>query len=488
MRVSREQSENQALHAESAEGAHAAPRGGGAFREADPNGLAIGSIFQRRYRIVRRIQAGGTAAVFEVKQLETERPRALKIMLPEVLDDPLMCARFRREATVTAAIHSDHIVETLDAGVDEATGAPFLVMELLRGDDLATVLARNGRMSPRQTVTLLAQLASALDKIHAAGIVHRDLKPENLFLTSRDDGSPCLKVLDFGIAKIVAPAGSGSNATRAIGTPVYMSPEQIRGDVPIGPATDLNAIAQIAYTLMVGVPYWHEESQGSEGMYRVLHAISAGVKEPALERARRCGAALPPTFDAWFGRATFLAPEARFSSAGEMIRALERALEVERGTGPPAHASGNADGRGEPRDGTVPLPRERRSHALPRSIKRVALGGALAALGLGGFALLRYEGSRSPAPSTEQPVTSSLAATTSEPPTSRTAETVAPGASAQASSTALTGTPAAPERVKKVVPSSRQPTPAVPSGTVRSCNPPFTVDADGIKHARPECL
>src|SRR5262249_18192237 len=154
-------------------------KGGGRMIKAERGGLETGSTFHGRYEIARRIKAGGMGAVYEALDLETRRRRALKVMLPSIVSDPVMRARFKTEATVAAEVHSEHIVEVFDAGVDPETGTPFLVMELLEGEELAVVLKRRGRFLPREVVSLLGQTALALDKTHAAGIVHRDLKPEN---------------------------------------------------------------------------------------------------------------------------------------------------------------------------------------------------------------------------------------------------------------------------------------------------------------------
>jgi serine/threonine-protein kinase len=145
--------------------------------------LKPGAIFHGRYEIVRCITAGGMGAVYEVIHLETRRRRALKVLLPSLITDHDMRGRFRGEATVTAEVDSEHIVETFDAGVDTDTGMPFLVMELLKGEELTSMIARRGRLAATEAVVLLHQAALALDKTHAAGIVHRDLKPDNLFVT-----------------------------------------------------------------------------------------------------------------------------------------------------------------------------------------------------------------------------------------------------------------------------------------------------------------
>jgi eukaryotic-like serine/threonine-protein kinase len=263
-------------------------------------------------------------AVYEVLHVETRRRRALKVMLPSVVSDADARERFRREATVAAEIESEHIVEVFDAGVDDETGTPFIVMELLRGEELAETVARKGRLAPEQVVTYLAQVAAALDKTHAAGVVHRDLKPENLFLTTRDDGSPRVKVLDFGIAKVVAQSAA---VTRTVGTPLYMAPEQIRGD-PIGPAVDRYALTQIAYTLLVGEAYWTVEHTAAQGVYAFLMRVVEGIKEPPRERARARGIDLPPQFDAWFARGTAADPKQRFSSGSALVIALADAFDV----------------------------------------------------------------------------------------------------------------------------------------------------------------
>jgi serine/threonine protein kinase len=165
-------------------------------------------------------------AVYEVVDRNTRRRRALKVMLPLLVEDAELRERFRLEAAITAEIESPHLVETLDADVDAETNTPFVVLELLKGEDLGATLARRGKLPPGEALELLHQAALGLDRTHAVGVVHRDLKPSNLFVTTSDDGSVRLRVLDFGIAKIVQ---SGPPlTTRALGTPLFMPPEQTR--------------------------------------------------------------------------------------------------------------------------------------------------------------------------------------------------------------------------------------------------------------------
>lgn len=291
--------------------------------------LSSGSKFHGRYEIVRCIKAGGMGAVYEATHLETRRRCALKVMLPSLVADAEMRARFRLEATVAADVHSEHIVEIFDAGVDPEAGMPFIVMELLRGEELGAILRRRGPLPAAEVVELLSQAALALDRTHAAGIVHRDLKPENLFVTQRDDGSPRLKLLDFGIAKVVAQSTEAAKATRGMGTPLYVSPEQIRGEASIAGQADVYALAQIAYELLVGEAYWEEDVQQAETFYSVLLKMVAGASEPATERAKRQrGVTLPPPFDAWYFKATAVNPAERFKHASELIAALAEVIAV----------------------------------------------------------------------------------------------------------------------------------------------------------------
>ncbi|UQA57129.1 serine/threonine protein kinase [Polyangium aurulentum] len=295
--------------------------------------LAAGAIFAGRYRIERRIAAGGMGAVYEVVHLETNRRRALKVMHPNFVQRDDLRGRFRQEARVAAEIESEYIVDVFDAGIDEATRMPFLVMELLRGEELGKRLSRMGPLPPAEAFSYLHQTSLALDKTHRAHIVHRDLKPDNLFLCEREDGTPRIKVLDFGIAKIVAASSTAAGATQSLGTPLYMAPEQFLMESSVSPATDIFALGMIAFTLLVGKPYWYEESRGGANVFAFAAHAALGPREAATARAARLGAMLPPSFDAWFARATAKLPSERFPSATSAVKALAEAL----GLPPPAH-------------------------------------------------------------------------------------------------------------------------------------------------------
>ncbi|MFO0551236.1 MAG: serine/threonine-protein kinase [Polyangiaceae bacterium] len=284
--------------------------------------LEVGSDFAGRYRVVRCLKRGGMGSVYEVVDRRTDRLRALKIMQPEIAKDADLRARFEREASIVGRVRSDHIIEVVDAGVCEPD-TPFLVMELLAGEDLGARVER-GPLEVGVALSLLEQVARGLDKVHADGVIHRDLKLENLFVTRRDDGSDHVKLLDFGIAKALDPSSLGT--TRSLGTPLYMAPEQLTGDGTIGPAADLYALAHVAYSMLVGKPYWSEEAKSASNAYAFISRVVRGAVEPPTERARRDSVTLPRAFDAWFSRATSFDPGARFETAHEQIDALRVAL------------------------------------------------------------------------------------------------------------------------------------------------------------------
>ena len=289
--------------------------------------LTPGQTFAERYEVVRMLSRGGMGAVYEVVHRETNRRRALKVMLPSLVDDPEMRGRFLREARVTAAIESENLVETFDAGIDPETRQPFLVMEMLRGSDLETTLLE-GPLHWEKVVAILSQVARGLDKTHAAGVVHRDLKPENIFVTKREDGSDLVKLLDFGIAKVVND--SAYKTTRALGTPLYMAPEVLeRTRDGMSGAIDRYALGHIAYTLLVGEAYFETECRESDSLIATLPLIARGAVTRATVRARDHGMRLPIAFDGWFERATHRAPAERFDTAREQIEALGELLRRE---------------------------------------------------------------------------------------------------------------------------------------------------------------
>lgn len=290
------------------------------------------AVLSGRYRVLGEIGRGSMGRVLRVEHLHTGEPLALKLILDHRGMDPATTARFRREMRASASIRSEHVVRVTDAGfAPELDGAPFLVMELLRGETLASFAARRGPLPREEVVTLLRQVARGLEKVHLAGLVHRDLKPQNIFLHEQDD-RVVVKLLDFGLVKPLARDADATltHAGVVLGTPLYMSPEQAWGDpAEVGPAADIWSVGLVAFELLTGRRYWQVDR-----VQRLLLEIERGAQIPPSAFAP----ALPPTFDAWFLRSCHRDPEARWPSAEVQWRALADALGVQPTATPPPSA------------------------------------------------------------------------------------------------------------------------------------------------------
>ncbi|KYF88614.1 hypothetical protein BE20_22515 [Sorangium cellulosum] len=220
--------------------------------------LVDATTLNGRYTLGRLIGKGGMGAVYEADDVALQRRVAVKVLSPELARGRSALGRFEREARAASAIRTEHIVRVLDADVDRATGSPFLVMELLRGEDLAHLLDRLGPLPPRLALRIVAQACVGLERAHEAGVVHRDIKPANLFLARREGGGGLVvKLLDFGVAKI-RPAHDPRRDTtgltwsgHVLGTPRYMSP-QARGIKDIDHRTDLWSLGVVLYRALAG--------------------------------------------------------------------------------------------------------------------------------------------------------------------------------------------------------------------------------------------
>ena len=219
-----------------------------------------GDVLAGKFRIERVLGVGGMGMVVSAMHIHLDERVAIKFLLPEALANPEAVSRFGREARAAVKIKSEHVARVTDVGALE-TGAPYMVMELLRGKDLSQALRDSGPLSVPLAVEYVLQACEALAEAHAIGIVHRDLKPANLFLTARADGSPCVKVLDFGISKVSAQSGTGSDMgmtrTQSImGSPLYMSPEQMASARDVDQRSDVWAVGTVLYELVTGhVPF-----------------------------------------------------------------------------------------------------------------------------------------------------------------------------------------------------------------------------------------
>ncbi len=221
-----------------------------------PETLAAGTLLAGKLRVVRPLGAGGMGAVYEIEHEITKHRRALKVLHSDVLQLPGAVERFLREASAAGRIGDPHIVETFDAGTLEG-GEPYVVLELLAGETLAERIAREGRLDVEAALDVVAQACEGVEAAHAAGIVHRDLKPDNIFLLPRPVGPPFVKLLDFGISKFDAERTGAAALTgdgAALGTPLYMSPEQVRALSDVDGRADVYALGLILYECLTGQP------------------------------------------------------------------------------------------------------------------------------------------------------------------------------------------------------------------------------------------
>lgn len=233
------------------------------------------------YRIVRLIGEGGVGSVYLGEHPVIGTKVAVKVLLPEIAAMGSMVERFMQEARASTQIGSPHIPRYFDFG-QLPDGRHFAIMEYLEGETLARLLAREGTLAPERVGALLSQAARAMAQAHAAGILHRDLKPDNLFITIGEDGSAVVKVLDFGIAKLMGGEPGNARLTSLgviVGTPMYCSPEQAAGIGNLGPASDIYAIGVIAYEALSGRPPF----EGS--LIEILAAKT--TREPAPLASRR---------------------------------------------------------------------------------------------------------------------------------------------------------------------------------------------------------
>jgi len=291
--------------------------------------LVPGTVFARDYQVVDLLAEGGMGAVYRAEQLSTRKLRALKLVTARLAADPKGRQRFVREATIGASIDSEHVVEVIGAGVDEESGRPWLAMELLDGADLGAVVRHQGPLSPAQLRELVGQLCHGLAAAHRAGVVHRDLKPANVFIArSRRAGVPfTVKILDFGIAKVVQESGSGSSDTDTVGSPLWMAPEQLNAQRPT-PATDVWALGLLAFWALAGKHYWisaHAEASTVQALF--VEQLFKPL-DPPSQRAVELGAgvAMPPGFDEWFLACLQREPTRRFPEAWAASEALQALL------------------------------------------------------------------------------------------------------------------------------------------------------------------
>ncbi len=279
--------------------------------------LNPGSVVMGRYTIQKVIGRGGMATVYLARNQETERLVALKILDPEISNDPSYVERFRREARAAGRIRSDHVVAIYDLGTDDS-GTLVLVMEYLEGQTVQQAL-RNGRLPLQRAMILGRQLCEGLAAAHENGVIHRDLKPANLFVEKLTGGAEKLKVLDFGISKLAeASSQELTRAGQTLGTLAYMAPEQIRGAVKGNdPRLDLYS-AGVSLFLM----FTAKRPIDAEDTVQLLQAV---LEKPPLTLAQAAGVEFPQAVEAFIAKALQKDPTRRYQSALEMRDALLQA-------------------------------------------------------------------------------------------------------------------------------------------------------------------
>src|ERR1019366_4406212 len=276
---------------------------------------AVGEVLADKYRIERVLGQGGMGIVFAAMHLNLDERVAIKFLLPELSSDPALVARFLREGRAAIKIRSEHVVKVLDVATMPG-GTPYMVMEYLHGRNFEELLEEQGRLPFELAVDHVLQATEALAEAHALGMVHRDLKPANLFLAHRVDGSPCVKVLDFGITKVVDPNNASFDATSAnvvMGSPRYMSPEQMRSTRAIDARADIWALGVILQELITGVAPFDGTT---------IPDLLAAILQDPPPPLRQLRPDAPEGLERVIGKCLEKEPSARYADVAELTEAL----------------------------------------------------------------------------------------------------------------------------------------------------------------------
>ncbi len=472
------------------------------------SGVREGDVLAGKYRVERVLGVGGMGAVVAAYHMQLETKVALKFLLPAMLVNEEAVTRFAREARAAVKITNEHVARVLDVGTLES-GAPYIVMEYLDGSDLAGWLRQRGPLPIEEAIDFVLQAGEALAEAHALGIVHRDLKPANLFCIRSADGRPTIKVLDFGISKVMSPSGSASNmgltrTSALMGSPFYMSPEQMEATHSVDARTDLWALGVILHEILTGtVPF------SGETVTEV--AMKIGRREPPRLRAARPDA--PGGLEAVILRCLEKDRDRRYRNVAELALALlpfapkrakgsvEKIVAIVQSAGPSDRtqsAQTSLDTTDPPMSPETMAPLGRTATASKAGKARVGVFAGIGTLVLVGGIVVAREWGRGPhadggAPSFVAASSSVPLATTTEPSATLAAappplpsstvvlEPPAPPAAQRTPS--ATGSPvhASTSSPPHAPPAARTPTPKP------DCDPPFTLDDKGQKHFKPEC-
>jgi serine/threonine protein kinase len=281
----------------------------------EKNPVQEGDIVAGKYRVERVLGVGGMGVVVAARHVELGELFALKFLLPNFRDDPEVARRFAREARTGIRVKNEHVARVFDVGT-LPDGAPYMVMEHLTGKDLATIIEKRGRLPLEEAVDLLLQGCEALCEAHSMGIVHRDLKPANLFVVAGSDGLPFVKVLDFGISKLITVGADDLSATSSaaiLGSPLYMSPEQLTSSKDVDRRADIWSLGVILYEALTGrTPF------AADAFVALMAAILGGKFEP-ISKVRP---GLPPAVDALIAAMLTIDRDARLPSVEALAQRL----------------------------------------------------------------------------------------------------------------------------------------------------------------------
>jgi hypothetical protein len=291
-----------------------------------------GQIIGDRYRLEEPLERGAMGSVWKAEQIRLRAPCALKFLDPSLIGDPEMHDRFMQEARSAAAVRSVHVVQIFDYGSEGPV--PYIAMELLEGENLDARLSSRGTLTPSELNKIFTEVARGIGKAHSMGVVHRDVKPGNIFI-ARDGEHEVTKLIDFGIAKVKADALKftqivGTQLGTLLGTPQYMSPEQVRGSSTVDHRTDIWALAIIACECLTGRYPFSGTTIGDL-------TVQICTEKP---RAPSSLGQVPAGFDQWFFKGTSKKPIKRFASVEEMADALSKILQAQGDSAPATAWSG----------------------------------------------------------------------------------------------------------------------------------------------------
>jgi serine/threonine-protein kinase len=443
-----------------------------------------GTLLAGKYRVDRVLGQGGMGVVVAATHMYLGQRVALKFLLPQFLDNQTTVERFLREARASAALRGEHVCRVSDVGTLE-TGSPYIVMELLDGSDLATLLAGRGPLPVELAAHHVLEACIGLAEAHALGIVHRDLKPANLFVTRRLDGTPLVKVLDFGIAKAQHDAVLDLTQTATVmGSPGYMSPEQLRSSRVADARSDIWALGVILYELVSGRPPF------------VANSITELALRVAMDPLPPLAIAVSSGFNAVIAQCLEKDPARRFQDVAALARALApfagpdgRAVAL--GAARVLHATPSLAiahvpaGPGTP---TTLSSSAGSATARRRPVPWIAVASAAVAAVVGILMITMWRGgsARPTAAPADPPAAAAPAASSVESAASPPGSSAAPPATPAMTPSPVAPAPAAPAATPAMTPSPVAPAPAAPAATSAAATPPPATPAPASPLATPE--